>query len=177
MNVQQSLVRLFNSRWQDCSNLTGTIDQQSLALFFNSYRYSSSTVTGTIAQQSLPWLLKSHWHDYSTVAGIVFQQLQARMFNRHWHDCLAVTGKIFSFFILAEFFISDIHCWRIMPCTRNTIHDPDQIKHFLIYVHTLWAEKLQTQLIWTSNVNLFLTCLTWQNTIIFANYFLPNAPQ
>ena len=103
MNVQQSLVRLFNSRWQDCSNLTGTIDQQSLALFFNSYRYNSSTVTGTIVQQSLPWLLKSHWHDYSTVAGIVFQQLQARMFNRHWHDCLAVTGKIFSFLYWQNF--------------------------------------------------------------------------
>ena len=48
--LQQSLARLFNSRWYDCS------------------------VTGTIAQQSLARLINSHWHDSSTVAGMIVQQ-------------------------------------------------------------------------------------------------------
>lgn len=96
MNVQQSLVRLSNSRWQDCSNLTGTIDQQSLALFFNSYRYNSSTVTGTIAQESLAWLFNSRWHSFSTVTGKNVQQTLARLFSSHRQDFFFFyTGRIF----------------------------------------------------------------------------------
>ena len=32
--------------------------------------------------------------------------------------------------MLAEFFNSEDHCWRIVPCTRNTAHDPQ----FVIFV-------------------------------------------
>ena len=46
--VQQSLARMFNNRWHDCSTVTGTSVQQSLARLFNSHWHDCSTVTGTI---------------------------------------------------------------------------------------------------------------------------------
>ena len=72
----------------------------SLARLFNSHWHSSSTVTDTIVQQSLEQLCKCGWHDSSTV-----------------------TAKSFLFSVLVEFFNSDVHCWRIVPCARNTTHD------------------------------------------------------
>ena len=53
MNVQQLLVKIFNSQWDECSTATATIDQQSLIRFFNSGWYDSSTVSGMIIKQSL----------------------------------------------------------------------------------------------------------------------------
>ena len=130
--LQQSLARLFNSHWHDCSTVTGTVVQQSLTLFFNSGWHDSSTVTGTVIQQSLAGLINRGWHDPLTVTGIIFQQVLARLFNSHWYDSPTVTGTIiqqsrarfFLFSMLAEFFNSDVHCWRIVPCTRNTTHVP-----------------------------------------------------
>ena len=68
-----------------------------------------------IIQQCLARLFNSHWHYYSTVAGTIVQQSRERF-------------SVFS--MLAEFFNSDVHCWRIVPCTRNTTHDPDALKTF-----------------------------------------------
>ena len=105
--VQQSLARLFNSCcWCDCSTVTGTIVQQ---------------FAGAVIQQSLVQLFNSLWHSFSTVTGMVLQQSLARFFNSYQHDTSTVTGSIF--YMLAEFFNSDIHCWRIVPCTRNTTQD------------------------------------------------------
>ena len=70
-----TLARLFNSRWQNCSTVAGTIIQQSLARFFN-----------------------NHWHDSSRVTGTIPQQWLARLFNSHWQDSSTVMGKIFPFF-------------------------------------------------------------------------------
>ena len=108
--------------------------QQSLARLFNSGWHDSSIVTGTIAQQSLAQICNSGWHDSSTVAGTIIQQSLARLFNSHWHDSSTVTVKIFFFIMLVEFFNSDVHCWRIVPCTRNTTHDPV----FLIFPKGQW---------------------------------------
>ena len=80
---------------------------------------------GTVVQQSLAQFFNSHWHDFSTVAGIILQQSLARFFSSGWHDSSTVTGKIFSFFYAGKFFNRDVHCWRIVPCTRNTTHDPN----------------------------------------------------
>ena len=138
MNVQQSLTRLFNSGWHNCSTVSDMILQQWLARFFNSLWHDSSTVTGAIVHQSLAWLFSSGWHVSSTVAGtilqqslydcstgtgMIVQQSLARLFNSYCHNSSTVTGKSF-FSMLAEFFNSDVHCWRIVSCTRNTTHDP-----------------------------------------------------
>ena len=104
--------------------------------------HNSSTVTSTIVQQWLAWLFNSHWHDYSTVAGTIVQQSLARFFNSGWHGSSTVAGTIlqqsrawfFLFSMLAEFFNSDVHCWRIVPGTRNTTHDPYQ----LLFFSMLW---------------------------------------
>ena len=138
--LQQSLARLFNSHWHNYATVTGTILQLSLARLFNSHRHDCSTVTGTIVRQSLARLFISRWHEYSTVADTIIQQSLARFFNSHWHDSSTVTGTILQqwlarffnshgqdFFLssmLAELFNSDVHCRRIVPCTRNTTHDP-----------------------------------------------------
>ena len=74
---------------------------------------------------------KNVWHGCSTVSSSILQPSLARLFNSHWNDCPTVTGTIlqrslarfFLFFMLAEFFNSDVHCWRMVPCTRNTTHD------------------------------------------------------
>ena len=123
--VQQSL--------NDWSAVTGMILQQWLAWFFNSHWHDSSTATGTILQQSLAWFFNSHWHDSLTVTGMIAQQALAWLFNRHWHDCSTVTGTILQqsrarfFSVLIEFFNSDVHCWRMVPWTRNTTHDSTSI--------------------------------------------------
>ena len=77
-----------------------------------------------IVQQPLARLFNSHWHDCSTVAGTIVQQSLARFFNSHWHICSTVTGNIFSFFYAGRILQQWNHCWRIVPCTRNTTHDP-----------------------------------------------------
>ena len=134
-------IYLLNCRWHGCSTVTATMLQQSLARLLKSGWYDSSTVTGTIAQQSLAWLFDRHWHACSTVAGTIFQQSLARFFNSHWYNSSTVTGTIlqqwlarffnshgqdfFLFSMLAEFFNSDVYCWIIVPCTRNTTHDPN----------------------------------------------------
>ena len=116
------IARLLNSRWHDSSTVSGTIFQvsgkivqQSLARLFNNHWYDYSTVAGTIMQEPL--------HDCSTVTSRIVQQWLTQLFNSRWHDCSAVTSKIFSFFLLAEFFNSDVHSGRIAPCTSNTTHD------------------------------------------------------
>ena len=95
--VQQSLARLLNSHWHDCSTVQN-YGQQSMARLMNSRWNDFSTVTGTIVQQLLAWLFNSGWHDSSTVTGIILQQSPARFFNSGWHDSSTVTGNIFSFF-------------------------------------------------------------------------------
>ena len=76
-----------------------------------------------ILQQSLAPLFNSYC--------MIIQQWLARLFfNSHWHDCSTVTDTIvqqsrarfFLFSKLSEFFKSDVNCWRIVPCTRNTTH-------------------------------------------------------
>ena len=137
--VELSLTRLFNSHWHNASTVTGTIVQQSPAQLCNKDWHDSSTVAGTIIQESLARLFKSHWHDCSTVASMIFQQSLAQFFNSHCHNSSTVTGTIlqqwlgrffnshgqgfFSFSMLAEIFSNDVHCWRIVPRTRNTTHD------------------------------------------------------
>ena len=123
----------FKNVWHGCSTVTGKILQQSLTRFFKSHWHDYSTVAGTILQQSLVRSFKSHWHNCSTVTGTIVQQSLARLFNSHWHDSSAVAGTIlqqswarfFLFSTLAEFFNSDVHYWRIVPCTRNMTHDPN----------------------------------------------------
>ena len=88
----------------------------SLTRLFNSHWHNSSSVAGTIIQQSLARLFNGHWHYSSTVAGIILQQPQARFFL---------------FFMLAEFFNSEDHCWRNVPCTGNTTRDPKHVFFFL----------------------------------------------
>ena len=125
--VQQSLARLFNSGWHDYSTVTGTIIKQSLERLVNNHWHYCSTVAGTIIQQSLARLFNSRWHGYSTAAGTIIQQSLAQLFNSHWHNYSAVADTIlqqYFFSTLAEFFNSDVHCWKIVPCTRNTKHDP-----------------------------------------------------
>ena len=63
--LQQSLARLFNSGWHDCSTVTGTILQQWLARFFN-----------------------SGWHDPSTVTGMIFSFLYAGRILQQWCSLL-----------------------------------------------------------------------------------------
>ena len=122
--VKLSLARLFNSRWHNYLTVPGTILHKSLTQFFNSHWCNSSIVAGTIFQESLAQLFNSHWHhDCSTVTDMVVQQSLARLFNSYWHNSSTVTGKIF-FSVLAEFFKSDVHCRRIVPCTRNATNDP-----------------------------------------------------
>ena len=132
MILQQLLARLFNRHWLDWSTVAGTILQQSLARLLNSGWHDSSTVAGTIVQQSLARLINSGWHDFSTVTGTIFQQPLARFFNSHWQDYSTVTGRFFLFSMLAEFFSSEDHCWRIVPCTRNTAHDPNLLWSILM---------------------------------------------
>ena len=138
--LQESLARFLNSHWHKCSTVVGIILKQWLARFFNSYWHECSTVSGTILQQWLAQFFKSRWRNCSTVTGMILQNLLAQLFNSHWHDYLTVTGmivqqslawffnsltdKVFLFSMLAKFFNSDVRCWRIVPCTRNTTHDP-----------------------------------------------------
>ena len=124
MILQQLLARLFNRHWLDWSTVAGTILQQSLARLLNSGWHDSSTVAGTIVQQSLARLINSGWHDFSTATGTILQQSLAGLFNSH--------GQIFLFSMLAEFFNSEDHCWRIVPCTRNTAHDPNLLWSILM---------------------------------------------
>ena len=116
--LQQSLARSLKSGWHDSSTVTGTIVQQLLAQLCNSGLHDSSTVAGTTIQQSLAQLFNSHWHDSSTVTGTILQQWLAQFFNSHCQD-------FFLFSKLAELFNSDVYCWRILPCARNTTHDPN----------------------------------------------------
>ena len=140
--VQQSLAKLFNSRWHDCWTVTGRIIQQWLAWSFNSHWHNCSTVSGTIIQQSLARLINSAWHDSSTVTGIILQQSLAGLFNSH--------GQIFLFSMLAEFFNSEDHCWRIVPCTRNTVHDPyGEIVHLDINYAIWLAESILANILGT----------------------------
>ena len=134
------LARLLNSHWHNASTVTGTIVQQSLAQLCNSGWHDSSTAASTIIQQSQAWLFNSHWPDCSTVTGTLVHQSLARVFNSRWHNYSTVTGTILQqwlarffnshgqdFFLssmLAELFNSDVPCRRIVPCTRNTTHDP-----------------------------------------------------
>ena len=114
-----------------CS-VTSTILQQSLARLFNSHWQDYSTITGTIFQQSLSWLINSGWHDSSTFTGIILLQPLVQLFNSDWHDSSTVTctilqhsrSRFFLFSMQAEFFNSDVHCWRIVPCTSNTTQIP-----------------------------------------------------
>ena len=131
--VELSLARLFNSHWHNASTVTGMIVQQSLARLFDRRWHDCSTVTGMIVHQSLALVFNSRWHNYSTVAGTIFQQSLARFFSSYWHESSAMAGTIFfnshgqDFFLfsmLAEFLNRDVHCWRIVPCTKNTTHDP-----------------------------------------------------
>ena len=117
MILQLWLAWFFNSHWHNCSPVTGKIVQQSLTQLFNSHRHNCSTVTGTIVQQSLTQLFNSHWHDCSTVTGMIIQQ-SGTVVQQSW-------ARFFLFSMLAEFFNIDVHCWRIMLCTRNTTHDSD----------------------------------------------------
>ena len=83
--------------------------QKSLAQSFYSNSYDCPTVTATIIQQWLAQFFNSLWHNSSTFTGTILQQSLARFFL---------------FPMLAEFLNSDVHCWRIMPCTMNTTYDP-----------------------------------------------------
>ena len=134
--LQQPLARLFNSHWHNYSTVTGTIIQQSLEWIFISGWHDCSTVAGTIIQQSLAQLFNSHWHDCLTVTGTIIQQWLAWFFNSDWHDCSTVTGtnlqqwlarqprpRIFLFFYAGRI----LQQWcsiSIVPCSRNTTHDP-----------------------------------------------------
>ena len=42
----------------------------------------------------------------------------------HYCDCSIVTVLRYKFYGLLTLFHSEIHCWRIRTCTRNTTHDP-----------------------------------------------------
>ena len=127
----RKVICLLNCRWNGCSTVTGTILQQSLARLFNSHWHDCSLVAAMIIQQSLARLFNSHWHDSSKITWIILQQSLARFFSSYLHDSLAVTGtilqqsraRLFLFSMLAEFFNSDVYCWRIVPCTRNTTHN------------------------------------------------------
>ena len=61
-----------------------------------------------VTELSLAWLFNSCWHNLSAVAGTILQQLLARFFNNQ---------VIFFLCVLAEFFNSDVHCWRIVSVT------------------------------------------------------------
>ena len=108
------------------------------------------TVSGAVVQQSLVRLFNSYWHDSSTVAGTILQQSRARFF-------------LFS--MLAEFFNSEDHCWRIVPYSRNPtftfkkhIYIKKNPPHLLIYwwgnqvIHLLtqkkWEYHLKKKKIW-----------------------------
>ena len=111
--VQQSMARLFNSHWHECSTVTGTVAQQSQARLFNSCWRDCSTVTGTIVQQSLTRLFNRHWHDFLTVTGTIVQQFAdtivqqslVQLFNSLWNSCSTVTGTVLQQ-LLARFFNS-----------------------------------------------------------------------
>ena len=49
--------------------------------------------------------------------------------NKWWHcyDCSTVRALRYEFHELLTLFHSEIHCWRITTCTRNTTHDPVNI--------------------------------------------------
>ena len=94
-----------------------------LSRLFNSQLHDSSAVADMIVQQSLARLFNSHWQDYSTVTGTILQQSLAGFFISYWHDSSTVTDRSFVS-MLAEFFNSEDHCWKIVPCKRNTAHDP-----------------------------------------------------
>ena len=53
-----------------------------------------------IVQQLLAQFISSRWHNSSTVAGAILQQ-----------------SSYFFLCVLAEFFNSDVHCWRIVSVT------------------------------------------------------------
>ena len=149
--VQQSLAPLFDRHWHECSTVAGKIVQQSLARLFNSHWHNFSTVTDMIVQQWLTRLFNSRRYDCSTVADMILQrsdtivqQSLARIFNSYWHCSSTVTGRFFLFSMLAEFFNSEDHWWRIVPCTRNMAHDPCQ--NYVIIIQFYRLAKVSTDI-------------------------------
>ena len=114
--IKQSLARLFNSRWHDCSTVPDTIIQQSLAQLFKSHWHDCSTITGTVIQQSLAQLFNSGWHDSITVTGTIPYEWLVRFFNSHWQD--------FSFFYAGRILQQWFSLLKNRACTRNATHDP-----------------------------------------------------
>ena len=93
----------------------------------NSRERYCSTVAGTIVQRSLAQLFNNHWHNCSTVTGKIVQQSLERLFNSLWYDCSTITSTVLQLLLARlEFFNSDVHYWRIVPCNRNATHDTDQ---------------------------------------------------
>ena len=76
---------------------------------------SLSIYTSLLSKKSLAWLFDSGWHNCSTVTDMIVQQSLPWLFNNQ--------GRNF-FSMQAEFFSSDVRCWRIVPCTRNTTNCP-----------------------------------------------------
>ena len=99
---------MFNSRWQECSTVAGTIVQQRLARLFNSGWHNCSTVAGTIIEQSLD--------DCLIVTGTIVRQLLAWLFNSN--------GQDFFFFL----------CWQnsstMMFTVEESCHVPG-IRHMI----------------------------------------------
>ena len=54
---------------------------------------------------------------------LIFSRIGKPIKQLQWISNTIVNTSVFVMF-MAEFFNSDIHCWRIVPCTRNTTHDP-----------------------------------------------------
>ena len=160
---QQSLVWFFISGWHNCSTVTGTIVQQSLAQLFNSHWHNCSTVTGTIVQQTLVRLIKSHRHDFSLVAGTAVQQSLARLFNSGGrHGCSTVTGKIFFLCwqnsLTVKITVKELchvpGIQRIVPCARNTTHDPILVDHCPCRLCKTYIAQLG--FIWSAYLDLFI---------------------
>ena len=68
------------------------------------------------------WLLKNCCRDSwriveKTVTGMIVRQALAQLFNGH--------RQSFPFFYAGRILLQYVHCWRIVPCTKNTTHDPD----------------------------------------------------
>ena len=68
------------------------------------------------------WLLKNCCRDSwriveKTVTGMIVRQSLARLFNSH--------RQSFPFFYAGRILLQYVHCWRIVPCTKNTTHDPE----------------------------------------------------
>ena len=125
-----TVYQLNNSQWYDSSGVVDTMIQLSLAQLFNSHKHDCSTV--------LAQLVNSHWYDSSLVAGTTVQQSLARLFNSGGrHDCSTVTGKIFFLCwqnsLTVKITVKELchvpGIQRIVPCARNTTHDPILVDH------------------------------------------------